>query len=128
MARRSVGCATTQMTELSRRASEQIAHGSRSVRLQQIEQRRILSRTSRMASASSRACASGERRMWNARRVAVLSPMPGSRPRRRMSLWIGSVATRPELADGGPAGDVETAGHLGHLGLLELLGLGDRLA
>ena len=78
MAKRSRGCSTTQMSEASRLGSEQIGQGSASVMFEQIEQRRVLRLTSRIAWASAMASASGTLRTWSARRSAERGPIPGS--------------------------------------------------
>src|SRR5947209_20450168 len=88
-----------------------------------VEQRRILSLTSTSACARSRAYSPGARKMWNARRDAVFSPMPGSLASSRIKREIGSVATL-RLEE---AGDVETAGHRRDGAGLQLLRFGDRL-
>src|SRR5215472_3936880 len=53
-------------------------HGSTSVMLLHTEHRPRLALTSRTAAASASASSSLERRMWNARRWALLVPTPGS--------------------------------------------------
>src|SRR3954464_961711 len=59
--------------------------------LLQTEQRRILSLTSRTASARAMASSSEERRMWKARRCADFPPMPGSFFSSSMRRAIGSA-------------------------------------
>src|SRR5438093_6508643 len=69
---------TTQMIAGSRRGSPQIAHGSTSVMLLQVEQRKIFDLTSRIAAASASASPAVRLRMWYAMREADFAPTPGS--------------------------------------------------
>src|SRR6476620_10385093 len=74
----------------------------------QISQRRILSFTSTSACARSRAYSGGARSTWNASRVAVFSPMPGSLASSRMSRPMGSPCATSYLKEAG-----EVAAHAG---------------
>src|SRR5512143_2828170 len=73
-----VGSSTTQTMRWLRVALEQYTQGSTSVMLLHTEQRRSASLIWRMAAASASASSSVERRMWKAKRWALLVPTPGS--------------------------------------------------
>src|SRR3954462_10604288 len=79
--------------------------------LLQMEQRWRLALTSRMASASSTASSSVERRMWNARRCALLLPMPGNFFSSSMRRTMGPANF--DILDG----HSHTAKHAAHAGL-----------
>src|SRR6478609_2182179 len=64
--------------ELPRVTSRQKEQGSSSVMLKQIEQSRMRSLTSMMASARANASSRDVRKRWKARRDAVFGPIPGS--------------------------------------------------
>ena len=70
-----VGSSTTQITEVSRRASRQISHSSASVRLKQRLHGLIFSLTSCSASASPMASSFLPLMTWKAMRWALLGPM-----------------------------------------------------
>src|SRR5688572_5027569 len=85
----------------ARSGSPQVEHGSVSERLQHVEHSRMRAFTSVIAAARSRAYSSGARRMWNARRAAVFSPMPGS----FASAWISRASeVRPSPLPLGASG------------------------
>src|SRR5262245_33448250 len=105
MANRSAGSSTTQITSALRCGSAHSGQGSLSVNAKHTEQRRVSSFTAISASASAWAYSRSPRRMWNASREAVFSPIPGS----RVSCWIrrvieGGCAMRrsPETGDRQP--------------------------
>lgn len=80
MATTSLGSATTQITELSRRGLEQMEQGpSPSVRFWHTGQQWMADLAVRMAWAKAAACSSGMSSTWKARRWADLTPTPGSR-------------------------------------------------
>src|SRR6266436_7042328 len=91
MAAMLVGSSTTHTRRWLRVGLEQYTQGSTSVMLLQTEQRRRLALTSRTAVASKSASSSLERRMWKARRCALLLPIPGSFFNSSMSRVIGSA-------------------------------------
>ena len=59
-----------------------------------MEQKRIFCFTSAIAAASAAASSGDARRMWNASRAAVFSPMPGSLPSCWTSRAIGDANIR----------------------------------
>src|SRR5688572_11330797 len=124
---RSFGSSTTHRRPASRPGSPQIRQGSASVMLKQCEQWTIRALRSARASASSRTAATGCFRKWNARRWAVLGPMPGSRSSASSSRETagGWAATRP-LHQAGKL-RAEAAGDLGHLARHQLARLPERL-
>src|SRR2546430_12911698 len=73
-----VGSSTTQTSRWFRVGLVQYTQGSTSVMLLQTEHRRRLALTSRTAAASASASSSLARRMWKAKRCALLLPTPGS--------------------------------------------------
>lgn len=87
----SPGSSTTQMTEASRRSSEQMVQVSPSERLKQTVQKPIFSLTSVIASASASASAGSRRRMWKASRWAVRVPIPGSLLSSVIRRWTGAA-------------------------------------
>src|ERR1043166_6179844 len=95
---------TTQITDGSRRASLQIAHGSTSVMLLQTEQRKIFCFTSMIALASASASAGVRLRMWYASRDADLAPMPGSFVSSLIRLASGGAVNSEQSRDLHPAG------------------------
>src|SRR5215212_6235871 len=106
---------TTAMTDGSRRASAQIAHGSTSVMLLQTEQRKIFAFTSRMAVASASASAAGRLRMWYASRAADLPPTPGSLVSSLMRFARGgAVIDSVAWTTTSEARDLHPAGHGAH--------------
>src|SRR2546429_9995937 len=92
---------TTQSTRSEREGCVQTWHGSTSVRLLQVEHRRIDRLTSRMDSASSDASACSNFKMKNARRCADLVPMPGNFLNCSTSVWTSSeMSMRPHFRRG----------------------------
>src|SRR5512143_314508 len=79
---RSVGLSTTQIASSRRDGSAQSTHGSWSAMLKHFEHRITASAIPAIASPSSFTAGAGILSMWRARRVAVFSPIPGSRARR----------------------------------------------
>src|ERR1019366_2877892 len=75
---RSAASSTTARRRPSRDGSEQIAHGSASVRAWQTEHERVRARASARAVVSAAVSYSGAARRWYASRRALLGPMPGS--------------------------------------------------
>ena len=69
--------------------SEQIAHGSVSVRFPQTEQNFMVSFASLIASDNAKASSSFIERMWRASLWAVLSPIPGRRASSLINLFSG---------------------------------------
>src|SRR3569623_2230419 len=127
MATTSWGWATTQTTLAARRASPQMAQGARSVRSQQTLQNRIFCLMSTMAEASAAASSADARRMWNDRRAAVFSPMPGSLARSRTSRAIGPAYAMARSAPEQPRRHGQAARHARHLLQGPLPGAADRL-
>src|SRR5262245_22473444 len=93
---------TTQRTRSVRAGWEQNWHGSTSVKLLQVEQRRIERFTSMIDSASSAASAESIFRIKNARRCADLAPIPGNLLRWSINLLTGSAKSIRLTAQNSP--------------------------
>src|SRR6476661_1721333 len=88
--------------------------------LLQTEQRRSLAFSSRTASESASASAALERRMWKARRWALLAPMPGSLRSSSMRRAMGSANRDMRVVL--ETRQIEAAEHAGKSRLQALIG------
>src|SRR5690242_12515621 len=86
-----VGSSTTHTRRWLRVGLLQYTQGSTSVMLLQVEQSRRLALTSCTARAKASASSSLDRKIWKARRCALLLPIPGSFFNSSMSRVIGSA-------------------------------------